>query len=154
MFQAGQRAADDLLGSVYDPLHRFVDPFPVSKVICPSFCSVRVHPTFHVSRVKPVKETPWFLLPIPPRRSIVAQSTPLRNLLLCARGVGAGNSRWTGKVMVLRNVPGSPQASLWTLTSSLTFTAITLRCLVHQELTYREGYRHGQKSWLCLRCLV
>ncbi|KAI3369497.1 hypothetical protein L3Q82_007712 [Scortum barcoo] len=51
---------------------RFVGPFPLSKVITPVSVqlklprSLRVHPTFHVSRLKPVKESPL----VPPSKPL------------------------------------------------------------------------------------
>ncbi|XP_057714608.1 uncharacterized protein lrfn5a isoform X1 [Corythoichthys intestinalis] len=51
---------------------RFVGPYPVSKVIGPAAVrlrlprSLRVHPTFHVSQVKPVVESSMVPVPPPP----------------------------------------------------------------------------------------
>uniref|UniRef100_A0A8P4GTJ9 Gypsy retrotransposon integrase-like protein 1 n=1 Tax=Dicentrarchus labrax TaxID=13489 RepID=A0A8P4GTJ9_DICLA len=67
---------------------RFVGPFPVSKVINPVSVrlrlprSLRVHPTFHVGKLKPVKESPMVpsaVPPPPPEWSTVVQSSQLRD---------------------------------------------------------------------------
>lgn len=57
---------------------RFIGPFPVQKVISPTAvrlqlpASMRVHPTFHVSKVKPVHESPLVpAAPAPPPPRLV-----------------------------------------------------------------------------------
>ena len=51
---------------------RFVGPFPIAKVISPAAIrlhlprSLRVHPTFHVSQVKPTKDSSMVPHPKPP----------------------------------------------------------------------------------------
>lgn len=55
---------------------RFVGPFPVSKIVNPVAVklrlpmTMRIHPTFHVRRIKPVVESP-LVLAIPPQPRIV-----------------------------------------------------------------------------------
>ncbi len=77
VYRPGQRV---WLSTKNLPLHhpsrrlapRFIGPFPVSKVIYKSAVklqlprSSRIHPTFHVSQVKPVKESPLISATKPP----------------------------------------------------------------------------------------
>uniref|UniRef100_A0AAQ4Q6V0 Gypsy retrotransposon integrase-like protein 1 n=1 Tax=Gasterosteus aculeatus aculeatus TaxID=481459 RepID=A0AAQ4Q6V0_GASAC len=75
---------------------RFVGPFPVSRVINPAAVrlrlprSLRVHPTFHVSKIKPVKESSMVPDPKPPP----APSNDRRwSGLHCEEAVGSTEAR-------------------------------------------------------------
>ncbi|KAI3376926.1 hypothetical protein L3Q82_000016 [Scortum barcoo] len=77
---------------------RFVGPFPVSKIINPVSVqlrlprSLRVHPTFHVSKLKPVRESPLDppTKPLPPPKLVNGGPVyKVKKLLaVCKRGRG------------------------------------------------------------------
>lgn len=77
---------------------RFIGPFPVSRIINPAAVrltlprSSRVHPTFHVSRVKPVRESPLVppTKPPPPPRFVDGGPVYTVRRLLAARRRGRG----------------------------------------------------------------
>ena len=77
---------------------RFVGPFPITKVINPVSVqlklprSMRVHPTFHVSHVKPVKSSPLVPPSKPPPPARFVDSDPVYTVrrLLSARRRGRG----------------------------------------------------------------
>ena len=84
---------------------RFVGPFPISKVISPAAIhlrlprSLRVHPTFHVSQVKPTKDSSIATKPPPPLEA--ADGGPLYKVkrLLAVRNRGRGKQflvNWEG----------------------------------------------------------
>ena len=114
---------------------RFVRPFEVQKVINPVAVrlklprSMRVHPTFHVSKVKPVRESPLVPAapPPPPPRIIDGRPTyAIHRLLRSRRREGVSSTWWTGRGMVLRRGPGSPHGMFWMLLSSGSSTDVTL----------------------------
>lgn len=72
-YQVGQRvwlSTRELPLQVKKLAPRFIGPFEIQKIINPAAvwlklpCSMRVHPTFHISKVKPVRESP--LVPAAP----------------------------------------------------------------------------------------
>lgn len=77
---------------------RFVGPFPIAKVIGPAAIrlrlprSLRVHPTFHVSQVKPTKDSPMVPATKPPPPLEAADGAPLYKVrrLLAVRNRGRG----------------------------------------------------------------
>lgn len=101
---------------------RFIGLFPVSKLINPLTArlklprSMKVHPTFHMSQVKPLVWSPLVLAT--PNPSIVdgkpvytAKRQPF------AGGDGEGDISLTGRVMDLRRELGYQPPSSWTPTS-------------------------------------
>ena len=108
---------------------------------------MRIHPTFHVARVKPVRESP--LVPASRPHHPPGSSTLIRFILLNASwrsGAGAVdfNIWWTGRVMVLRRGLGHRPATSWIPTSSVTSTGIILTSLGRQvpALEGGGGYCH------------
>ena len=86
---------------------RFVGPFPITKLIGPAAVrlrlprSLRVHPTFHVSRVKPAKEGPVVPAATPPPPPEVFEGGPVYKVkrLLAVRKRGRGKQYlvdWVG----------------------------------------------------------
>ena len=73
-------------------------PFPVSKVINPVAVrlrlprSMRIHPTFHISKIKPVKESPLVPLSKPPPPPQFIDGGPVYSVrkLLAIRRRGRG----------------------------------------------------------------
>ncbi|XP_073350759.1 uncharacterized protein [Pagrus major] len=86
---------------------RFVGLFPVTRVIGPAAVrlrlprSLRVHPTFHVSQVKPFKESPMVPAATPPPPPEVVDGGPVYKVkqLLAVRNRGRGRQYlvdWVG----------------------------------------------------------
>ncbi|KAF7213002.1 putative LOC107382430-like protein, partial [Nothobranchius furzeri] len=77
---------------------RFLGPFPVLKVINPVTCrlrlpaTLRIHPVFHVSQLKPVISSPLHPPPVrvPPPRGVEADRTYTVRRILDARRRGRG----------------------------------------------------------------
>ena len=77
---------------------RFVGPFPITKVISPAAIrlrlprSLRVHPTFHVSQVKPTKDSPMVPATKPPQPLEAADGGSLYKVksLFAVRNRGRG----------------------------------------------------------------
>ena len=102
-YQPGQRvwlSAKDLhikVSSKKLALH-IVGPFPVSRLVGPAAVrlrlsqSLRVHPTFHVSQVKPAKESPMVPVATPPPPLEVVDGGPVYKVkqLLAVRSRGRG----------------------------------------------------------------
>ena len=112
----------------------FIGPFEIIKIINPAAVrlklprSMRVHPTFHVSRIKPVRESALVpaIPPPPPPRSINRGLTyTVRRLLQSRRRGGVSNTSWTGKDTARRRDPGSLSETYWITTSSGSFISVT-----------------------------
>lgn len=103
VYQPGQRvwlSAKDLPLQVESRklAPRFVGPFPISRIINPAAVrlrlprSLRVHPTFHVSKIKPAKESAMVPNPKPPPPPRMVEGGPVYTVrkLLAVRKRGRG----------------------------------------------------------------
>lgn len=95
----------------------FIGPYEVEAVISPVAVwlwlplSWRIHPTFHISRIKPVLTSP-LCPPSGPLRlpglSVATRPTRSSGLSASAGGSGGSSSWSTGRVTALRTAPASP----------------------------------------------
>ena len=116
------------------PLLQSVSAFPQS---------MRVHPAFHVSKLKPVKESQLqpSSRPPPPPGSLTRLLLTLLIISLSPNGGEEASSIWwTGRVMDLKSTPGSCLAVSLTQTSSRISIGSILTSLVgHQEPSLEGG---------------
>ncbi|KAF7655617.1 hypothetical protein LDENG_00053640, partial [Lucifuga dentata] len=109
--------------------------FSIQRVINPAAIrlklpkSMQIHPTFHVSKLKPAQEGPLVPpTPAPPPPCFIdgGPAFTVRHLLHSCR-CGRDLSTWsTGRVMALKRVPGFLLVTSLTPASFLSFIAVTL----------------------------
>ncbi len=102
---------------------KFIGPFPVTKIISPVTVRLklppayrRIHPAFHVSKIKPVFRSPLNPpTPVPPPPRLVDGNPPIRLIAFWTRGGGdeVFNTWWTGKVTVRRREVGFRPGTYW-----------------------------------------
>uniref|UniRef100_A0A8C6LZ78 Integrase catalytic domain-containing protein n=1 Tax=Nothobranchius furzeri TaxID=105023 RepID=A0A8C6LZ78_NOTFU len=104
---------------------RFLGPYTIQKVInAVSYrlrlpASLRIHPTFHISRLKPYVDSSLLPPPAPappPARFLDGEPIYTVRRILDARRRGRdGSTSWTGWTTAPRNAPGNRPAPSWTL---------------------------------------
>ena len=109
---------------------RFVGPFPIINPAAVRLRlprSLKIHPTFHVSKIKPVKESGMVPATRPPPPPQMVEGGPVYAVIggidldwQCAIEVGAGSSSWTGRGTVRKSDNGSRPDSLWIVISFVT----------------------------------
>ncbi|XP_025760891.1 uncharacterized protein LOC112845741 [Oreochromis niloticus] len=129
---------------------RFLGPFTVRRIINPVSvrlqlpASMKVHPTFHVSQLKPVSSSPLCPPAGPPPPARVVDDAPAYSVrqLLDVRRRGRGYQflvDWEGTAR--RNGPGSLVLLFWTLVLLQTFIGDILTSLVgRREASLEGGY--------------
>ena len=142
----------------------FVGPFNIIKVISPTAVRLRlppttrrVHPTFHVSRLKPVVTHALCPTPVPPPPPrILDGGKLLRSTSSWTATAGAVDCStwWTGRATALRRGLGLPLGSSWIKTWSETSTRITQFCpLRRQEAPPRGGWGYYNDLYSVCICL-
>ena len=98
----------------------FIGPFPVSNVVNPVSVrlklprSLKVHPTFHVSKVKPLTESTLVAASKPPPPPWIVDGGPTYTVKrLSVREDERDSSWWFGRVMAQRRGLGSHLVSWW-----------------------------------------
>lgn len=120
---------------------RFVGPLEIEKIINPVAVrlklpsTVRIHPTFHASRLKPVHES-----------SLVPASPPPPPTRLVDGGPGVCDTWWTGRVMARRKGPGFLRGSSWIRASSRPRPALLVSSGRGDGLRWHGGFLASDSS--------
>lgn len=127
---------------------KFIGPFVVEKVINPVVVrlklprTLRVHPTFHVSCLKPVHLSPQLPPPPPPPLPRMIGGGPVytvRRIMDSRQRVRVSSISWTGRGMVLRRGVGFLGVKSLTIPSLVTSTASILALRVVRLVAFVGG---------------
>ena len=119
---------------------RYTGPYTIERVINPSVVrlsfppALKVHPSFHVSLLKPFVSSPLSPPADPPHLPgslMITLHLQYASFWTFAGVVGVSNTLWTGRDMVLKNGPGSLRPLSWTTPS--------WKISIGNSLTSQEG---------------
>ena len=101
---------------------RYIGPFEIERIINPTTVrlklpkTLRIHPSFHVSQLKPVHSSPLVPPSVPPPPARIIDDHPaytVRRLLDVRRRGRVSSTSWTGRDTVRRRGHGYPDPTFW-----------------------------------------